>query len=212
MPMLASLLLAATSYALPAQGTWAGHHVTLGRRDVPFLGRRETRTDAWVLARLRSRADGSIEIAQETCRVAFGRVAGVQVSMDGHALPSSTLKLFEDDGALGGRSVVAWDEDDVDDDGHPGMTVRVRARVCSGELYVANRSDTRARARVVDGRIYGTTSVHVVQTVLGARGACLSVVASDTDERQRGTFAFAPVDAGETCESLTKNGWPIAAP
>ena len=212
MPILASLMFASALQSLPSEGVWAGHHVTLGRRKVPFMGHRETRTDAWVLARVRARADGGLEIVQKTCRVDFRRVAGVHVSIDGPSLPRSTLRLSAEEDALQGRSVVAWDEEDVDDDGHPGMTVRVRARVCSGDLYVSNRSETRARARIVQGRIYGTASVRVAQTVLGARGACLSVVASDTDERQRGTFAFARVDDDATCESLAARGWPIEAP
>ena len=88
---------------------------------------------------------------------------------------------------------------------------RVSCPICSGELYVANRSRTRATATLGPGRIEGKARVRVKQQILGAKGACLSAVAKDTDETQAGPFAYVPVPAGSTCETLMAQGWPVSA-
>lgn len=191
--------------------TWAGHQVALGRRDVPFQGEVETRTDTYVIGKLRER-DGHLVLEQQACRVRFKPVGGVKVSLDVDGLPPSELHLADDgEGGFRGRSLVAWAREDIDHDGNEGLTVKVRAPVCSGELYVANRSFTEATASLSPSRITGHAEVHVVQTILGARGACLSVVAEGTNERQSGPFAFVPVENGATCDSLFAAGWPVDA-
>ena len=215
MTMLASVagaaLLAAASASTPIPPTWAGHQITLGSREVPFEGDVQTRTDTYVLARLRKHGDGYV-LEQRACRVRFTPVGGVKVSMDVDGLPKSQLHLVPDGhGGLRGRSLVAWGREDVDADGHPGITISVDAPVCSGELYVANRSFTEAKVSLSPSSLQGDADVHVVQSILGADGACLSVVAESTDERLSGQFSFVPVDSGSTCESLFAAGWPVDA-
>lgn len=207
--------------ALPT--LWAGHQVAFGRREVPFKGEVTTRMDSFVLARLERDGD-LVELHQTACDVRFSKVAGVVVHMSAKALPRTRMVFSLDEAAgaapklgtapgadLVGRSVVAWANEDVDDDGHPGVTVRVQAPVCSGELYVSNRSKTKATATLAPARLQGRASVHVRQTILGAEGACLSVVAKDTDEHQSGPFAYVPVPEGTTCEMLFRQGWPVLA-
>ncbi len=189
---------------------WAGHQITLGRRDVPFKGEVETRTDTWTVARVRH--DGEkLSLTQEACMVVIRPVAGVKVRMDARALPSNAFEFSSNGVDLKGASMVRWDDEDVDGDGHPGMTVHVDSRVCSGDLYVSNRSSTQARAALEGGALRGKARVTVDQTVLGAKGACLSVVASDTHEVLSGPFAYAPVEAGATCNDLFESGWPVDA-
>lgn len=209
---------------LPA--VWAGHQVTFGRREIPFKGEVQTRMDSFVIARLERDGD-LVELHQTACHVRFSKVAGVTVHMDAQALPRTRMvfSLAEDatgpeprrgtvapgEASLVGRSVVAWASEDLDDDGHPGVTVRVQAPVCSGELYVSNRSKTRATATLGAARLEGRAKVHVKQRILGAEGACLSAVAADTDEHQSGPFAYVPVPEGTTCEMLVRQGWPVFA-
>lgn len=196
-------------------GLWAGHLVTFGSRDIPFKGEVETRVDSFVLARL-VREGEIIELRQTACHVRFPKVAGVTVHMDTQALPETRVVFGVPDAAtaedtLEGRSVVAWATEDLDDDGHPGVTVHVQAPVCSGELYVSNRSKTKATATLAPERLQGRAKVHVRQKILGAEGACLSAVAKDTDEHQSGPFAYVPVPEGTTCEMLFSQGWPVIA-
>ena len=196
--------------------TWAGHQVSFGRREVPFKGEVETRMDSFVLARLERHGE-LVELHQTACDVRFSKVAGVVVHMSAQALPDTrTVFAFADDAAtpgreLSGRSLVAWGTEDLDDDGHPGVTVRVQAPVCSGELYVANSSKTKATATLTPERLQGRANVHVRQLILGAEGACLSAVAKDTNEHQSGPFAYVPVPEGTTCEMLFRRGWPVIA-
>ena len=191
---------------------WAGHQVTFGKREVPFKGEVSTRMDSFVIARLRRRDGGVIELEQTACHVRFSKVAGVMVHMDAEALPETRMVFATgDDGSPTGRSLVAWSNEDVDEDGHPGMTVHVKAPVCSGDLYVTNRSTTKATATFDSERLEGNAKVHVRQEILGAEGACLSAVAKTTDERVKGPFAYVPVPEGTTCETLFNQGWPVSA-
>jgi hypothetical protein len=204
--------------ALELPALWAGHQVTFGRREIPFKGEVETRMDSFVIARLER--DGDLALLHQTaCHVRFSKVAGVVVHMDAQALPRTrtVFSVAEDaphgagEASLVGRSVVAWSSEDLDDDGHPGVTVHVQAPVCSGELYVSSRSKTKATATVGPTRLEGRAKVHVKQRILGAEGACLSAVAKDTDEHQSGPFAYVPVPEGTTCEMLVRQGWPVFA-
>jgi len=189
---------------------WAGHQVSFGKRDVPFKGEVQTRTDTWTIARV-SHDDDKIILSQEACTVIIRPVAGVRVRMDARALPPNEFGFSSNGVELKGTSEVSWSREDVDDDGHPGMTVHVDSSVCSGDLYVANRSRTRARADFSGEALRGTARVTVDQEILGAKGACLSVVASDTHEVLTGPFAYAPVEPTTTCRSLMQTGWPIDA-
>jgi hypothetical protein len=197
--------------ALPT--LWAGHQVAFGKREIPFKGEVQTRMDSFVLARLERDGD-LVELHQTACHVRFSKVAGVTVHMNAQALPRTRMVFSSDAGdaaSLEGRSMVAWASEDLDDDGHPGVTVRVQAPVCNGDLYVSNRSKTRATASIAPDRLEGRAKVHVKQTILGAEGACLSAVAKDTDEHQSGPFAYVPVPEGTTCETLFRQGWPVTA-
>lgn len=209
---LASWLAAATdSAAAPTREVWAGHQIVFGSREIPFEGTVTTRTDTFTLARVRRR-EHSVELVQVACRVLVEPVAGVEVKIDAAGLPRSVMRFARDDeGGFVADAQLGWGEDDVDGDGNPGVTVEVRAPVCSGELYVSNQSSTRAEAAYDGDRFEGRAAVRVVQHVIDTKGACLSVVARDTDERVRGPFAYVRVPADATCERLLRDGWPVDA-
>lgn len=211
-PVAAMVLQSASNTSAPVE-LWAGHQVAFGQREIPFQGRVTTRTDTLVLARVR-REDDRFVLEQTACAVRFGEVAGVRVSMDARHLPVATtsFRMRADGETFMSRSEVGWGDEDIDDDGNPGMTISVDAPVCAGDLYVKNASSTNAYGSfTADGKFVGRAKVAVSQQVLGARGKCLSVVARDSDEVVRGPFAFVPVPAGTSCASLIRSGWPIDA-
>ncbi len=206
----ATLALAAADSAPPAApGLWAGHHVQLGARDLPFRGKTQTRTDTYVLATAR-RVGDKLVLTERACTVNFAKVGGVKVWLDAAALPASTFTLHEADDGWVGTSHVKWQREDIDDDGAPGMTVNVDG-VCSGQLHVANDSLTMATADVGGGSIQGKARVTISQRILGAKGKCLEWMAEDSAEIVSARFAYVPVPAGTTCESLTREGWPVKA-
>lgn len=210
MAIVAPILLLLAAGA-PQRELWASHQIAFGKREVPFRGTVTTRTDTFALARVR-RTDHGIELVQTACRVLIAPVGNVEVTIAASGLPRSTMRFAAgDDGDFVANAVLGWGEADVDGDGNPGVTVGVSAPVCSGELYVSNESTTRAVGKYRGARFTGEADVRVVQHVIDAKGACLSVVATDTDERVHGPFAFAPVPADATCESLLRNGWPVDA-
>lgn len=209
LPLFADPLATMATQSVDGQ-VWAGHQVSFGKRNVPFKGEVRTRTDTWTIARVTHVGD-KITLTQDACMVVIKPVAGVKVRMDARALPANEFGFSSNGVDLKGSSEVSWAREDVDGDGHPGMTVHVDSSVCSGELYVANRSRTSARAELSGDALRGTARVTVDQEILGAKGACLSVVASDTHEVVSGPFAYAPVEATTTCRSLMQSGWPIDA-
>lgn len=191
---------------------WAGHQVNYGTRQIPFRGEVTTRTDTFLLAS--AKFDGRrLVLHQEACLIRFQDVGRVRVSMDASSLPPTrmTFSLQDDDQTLTGRSSVIWGEEDIDHDGNPGMTVTVDAPVCSGDLYVSNRSRTLATGFFDPQGFHGTAKVRVEQTILGSRGRCLGVVARDSDELVSGPFAYTRVATGTTCASLLRTRWPIDA-
>ncbi len=209
LPLFSDPLAAMATASLDGQ-VWAGHQVSFGRRSVPFKGEVETRTDTWTLARVRHE-DDRITLTQDACMVVIRPVAGVKVHMDARGLPANDFDFSSNGVDLKGESEVSWRREDVDGDGHPGMTVHVDSPVCSGDLYVGNRSRTKARAVLEGDALRGKARVTVDQEILGAKGACLSVVADDTHEVVSGPFAYAPVSNTATCRSLMSAGWPIDA-
>ncbi|RMG10393.1 MAG: hypothetical protein D6729_19620 [Deltaproteobacteria bacterium] len=107
--------------------------------------------------------------------------------------------------------LAGWDAEDVDGDGHPGVTVAVQAPFCSGRLYLASRSESRARARWTDGTIVGRLKVRVQQRILGAEGLCLKMLSSDSVSSAEGTFAWRKVAPDSSCERLLEGPWPVRA-
>lgn len=213
----AAVLVIAMLSPLPGAGTdlWAGHQVVWGKRKIPVLGERETRTETFVLARVHRDGDDLV-LAQGACRVIVGDVAGVRTRIaaaSARRLPVVRFRL--EGGAAGtdwrGRWRSGWDARDWDGDGRPGLSVEVDAPLCGGSVYVATESESRAEATPYDAAIRGRITVTVHQRVLGASNVCLELAGSDTEEEQRGVFAYRPVPADSTCDSLAEAGWPVRA-
>ncbi len=189
---------------------WAGHQVVEGTREVPVLGTLHTRMDTYTLARVRRQGD-TVTIDQRACKVDFTDVGGVKVYIDADVLPDSRLvfERVEDTPHYLMTGEVVWDEEDIDEDGKPGMRVYVDAPVCSGNLHVTNKTITNARAFGDKGPFYGEVTVTVRQKILDAEGTCLSGVAKDSYERSKGSFEYTKIKADATCQSLLDEGWPV---
>lgn len=192
---------------------WAGHQVTFGTREVPVLGTLETRLDTYVIARVR-RQGSTVQIDQRACKVEYGDVGGVKVYVDANALPDSRIVFEQVDGTphYSMSGTVNWGEEDIDEDGNPGMRVYVDAPICSGNLHVTNKTTTVARAFSDNGGpLYGEVTISVRQRILGAEGRCLAAMAEDSYERSKGSFRYTKIKANETCKSLLAAGWPVKA-
>ena len=193
---------------------WAGHQVVFGTREVPVLGTLQTRMDTWVIARVR-RTEDEIQIDQRACKVNYSDVGGVKVYVDANALPDSRIVFERVEGTphYTMEGIVNWGEEDIDEDGEPGMRVYVDAPVCSGNLHVTNKTTTNARAFGDDqgSPIYGEVTLSVSQKILGSESKCLAGMAKDSWERSKGTFRYTKIKANETCRSLLDAGWPVKA-
>lgn len=195
---------------------WAGHQVVFGETDVPVLGKRETRSDSYVLAKV-TRTDGKITISQKACKVDFQEVLGTKVRIPEKALldlPPAVFS-FEPAGEIlrAAPWEVGWGRQDVDKDGKPGLTVDVDASVCGGKLYVASTTKSAAYGKMIEGGdgMMGKISVRVQQKILDSDSACLKMFAADSDETQNGGFVYRRVVPGASCESLLSQPWPVVA-
>jgi hypothetical protein len=193
---------------------WAGHQVVFGTREVPVLGTLETRMDTYVIARVRRSGD-DIQIDQRACKVDYSDIGGVKVYVDADALPDSRIVFERVPGTphYTMSGTVNWGEEDLDEDGKPGMRVYVDAPVCSGNLHVSNKTTTNARGFGDEqgSPIYGEVTISTRQKILDAEGKCLSAMAKDSFERSQGSFRYAKIKASETCQSLLAAGWPVKA-
>jgi hypothetical protein len=206
----------ASAQSAQSDELWAGHQVVFGETDVPVLGKRETRSDSYLLARV-TRRDGNIEIEQIACKVAFKEVLGAKVSIPTDALlrlPAAKFRFSPVDNLMKAEPwSVGWSKQDVDKDSNPGLTVDVDASMCSGKLYVASDTRSAAVGKMLDNDtgMMGKISVRVKQKILGTNSACLKLFSSDSDETQNGGFIYRRVPDGSTCEELLKHPWPIQA-
>lgn len=188
-------------------GTFVGHTWVGTERELPILGVLRTQTDTWVIAELRVE-DGRVTIEQRPCGMEIKPVAGVHVGMDQAGLQRLPSTTFHFDSASGGGLEApawrqGWGEEDVDHDGDPGATIRVRHPLCGGRLQVASDTTSTATGRWEGGALVGDLSVEVGQRILGASGACLKLAARDSVETMRGGFRYTPVLPGSGCEAST---------
>jgi len=185
---------------------WVGHQVVKGKREIIMLGKVPTRTETFVLAKVKRVAD-RIELEQRPCRVEIQETMGIEVKIPPPmlaGLPTARI-VFEHVGSGRYQSkpwTVAWGKRDLDGDGHPGATIAVEASLCGGELYVANRTTASARGVIAADGMSGTLDVRVEQSILGGSGMCVKLASDDSDEQQDGVFTYTRVPQGSTCESL----------
>jgi hypothetical protein len=165
-------ILAATiltpAMAVTTEEVWVGHQVVFGKTSVPFMGEKETRSDSYLLARVK-RAGGVIELEQLACKVSFKEIAGVKIDIPEEALlklPKARIHFVPEDDLLRAKPWhVGWHKQDIDKDGAPGLSVLVDASICSGKLHVASVTRSAAVAKTTDYGLMGKISVEVKQKV-----------------------------------------------
>jgi hypothetical protein len=215
--LLALLLLGETPpvEASPVE-VWAGHHILRGMRHVPLHKDVLDETENFVLAKVQRRGD-HIELRQHFCRIESKPVKGVTVAFSPTAVSRMPVSTVTIDAAADGQAKIrSWDVDwgreDMDGDGKPGATLTVSGTFCSGDVYVSSQSHYVAEQAHLDGHgLSGELTVAQRQQILGASGLCLRAMAGDSNETQKGTFAYRPVPAGTTCQSLAGKPWPVQA-
>lgn len=195
---------------------WAGRQVVLGEQSITFVGTVETRAESFVIADVRRYPDRYV-MTQYTCRVNLAEVAGVRAKIaDGTAqsVPPVTFEVPRSaDGSLAPVSwVTDWGEADHDGDGNRGVTVEVGAPLCGGYLYLSSRTTTKSYMFERKQALEASLDVTVEQRIFDTSNICLDVATSDTVEQVSGRVTYAPVARSETCASLLRKGWPVAAP
>lgn len=185
----------------PRHELWIGSLSVPGERKVPLLGKVEFRTDSHLLAVITWTDENHFRITQQTCQVKFPKSMGAQITMSDHAsqrVPPASYEWSRDADKLwsAGPWPSGWDEKDHDGDAFPGITFEVAAPFCGGDLYVASSAQQTAQGRrEPNGHLKATIDVHVEQTILGARGPCLNLMARDTTDWMHGHFLLHPLDA-----------------
>lgn len=202
-------------YARQDAVLYAGHQVVVGHRDVPVIGRVETRTDTFLLAEVVHGEDGWV-VSPRTCHVDMRPTAGVRIRMEDAVARVLPVVPFHLTAGRDGYWYAApwqagWGREDVDGDGHPGVTLAVSAPLCSGQVYVASTSWSKARVRLHRDAFEGEIRVRVHQRTLGASSGCLTLMSTDGRDRVKGTFRYERVPAGTTCDELEARGWPVHA-
>jgi hypothetical protein len=216
-PLLALLLLGETPpvEASPAE-VWAGHHILRGMRHVPLHRDVLDEAENFVLAKVQRRGD-RIQLRQHFCRIENKPVKGVTVAFSATAVSRMPVSTVTIDAAPDGEVKIAswdvdWGHEDMDGDGKPGATLTVSGTFCSGDVYVSSQSHYTVERAHLDGHgLSGELKVEQRQKILGASGLCLRAMAGDSSETQKGTFAYRPVPAGTTCQSLAGKPWPVQA-
>lgn len=216
-PLLALLVLGETPSveSSPAE-VWAGHHIVRGKRHVPLHGDVPIETENFLLAKVQRRGN-HIELRQHFCRLEPKPIKGVSVAPSAASVAhmsatTTAIDVAADGGVKVGPWDVVWGREDMDGDGKPGATFTISGTFCSGDVYVASQSHyTVERAQLDERGLSGELRVAQKQQILGASGLCLRAMAGDSTESQKGTFAYRPVPAGSTCQSLAGKPWPVRA-
>lgn len=198
--------------AAPETQVWIGVISVLGSRKIPLLGKIDFQTDTFVLAQATRRSDLQWDVRQTTCRVAFPKTMGAEITVDPTAfgkIPKADFSwvIGQDGTWSAGPWRSGWDESDHDGDGEAGLTLQVEAPFCGGDLFASSEATQTATGRPTStDLIAGDIRVHVIQKTLGTRGPCLGLMARDSDEWMDGRFRMVRAPAGTTCDSDLE--WP----
>lgn len=194
---------------------WAGILSVTGTRKIPLLGKVEFETRNYIMAVVTQVDDTHWELDQRTCAIDFPKTLGAEITVDPEAprkIPHASLVWTRTgDRYDAGPWPSGWDESDFDKDSHPGLTFSVAAPFCGGDLYVSSQARQTATATTEGANhLTGTVRVHVEQTILGARGPCLNLMAKDSAEWMDGRIAYVKVPDDVTC--ATNTTWPDLPP
>ncbi len=193
---------------------WAGRSAVTGTRKVPIIGTIDFRTDNYLLATVSRTEAGGYALEQQVCKVTFEKAAGASISLDEKAAGKmhTAYPVFEphaDGGFAAAEWPSGWGEEDLDEDGRPGMAVRVQAPLCGGTLHVASEAKSLATATLDGDRFFGDIDIHVDQQIQEVDGACLRWMSSDRAEWMKGKFVYTPAPADATCDTISEWADPM---
>ena len=190
---------------------WAGLVAFMGHRKIPIFGRIKYRTDTYVMADVEREGD-VIRLVQRSCRIKFKKIWGIKAAISPEAItkmnPIHITFTRDEDMMRAPEWPSGWDEEDLDGDGNPGVTIEVKSLFCSGDLYVTSSAVSSAEGPVSEAGLIGDTRVSVTQRHLGASNRCLNFGASDSADLMTGRFNYVPVAQNATCADLLEQGWP----
>lgn len=191
---------------------WVGHQVTRGHRKVPVLGKLATHLETYYLAKVRKKGKG-FEVIQRACASDYRPIAGIKIGFHAEHTPPIRYTFSPNaQGALAADAQVTWNQDDLDKDGQPGLSIDVDAKICRGQLYVGNQTQLKSQARWVNPWLWeGTIETQHFMKILGANSFCLRTFARSRREESQGKFKFRALSGPTTCKDLLKRPWLVHA-
>ncbi len=206
------LMLLALASPPDVTGRWARAQKTTTEVDVPVVGALEVETTAIAIVDIEATPEG-FRMTEEVCAIESDSVVGVVRTvypraflraLSGHTKP---LRV-ERDGArvlwIEPRFERAVGRGDDDDDGHPGVTVRVEGLV-DGEVYVRQVGWQASEGRFVDDdRVAGRVTFGFQQEVLGATSSQLEdpLPSAPSEDADKNVFRARRVPADATCAEV----------
>lgn len=215
-------------------GRWAQRMVMTSQSNPPVIGKVTSKTITHLVVEARQNGD-RVELKAETCDITMANNVDIvdTVVPDAfvRAIPTSrrTGRLVRTDGDVRLEIDRSWtvfganlrqtesetlpqsDTDhrvvDTDDDGHPGITIRVSGLV-SGKLYLVQRAWDRYSGRMTDeGHFTGTVDWHVEQSVLGSNSIFLgsSPAAEPHPDDQKSHFTMVRIPDDASCQWLNRH-------
>jgi len=210
-------------------GTWAQRQVTVANVDVPVVGTTRTPTVSLLLVEATpAEAPGVFDLRLIICGIEIGAETDLARTVVPDAFLASLpiverRATLEADGAyrvdwltqVHGARLADPENDalptsaddprvfDQDEDGRPGLTVRVTGLV-DGEVYVAQRGRDRMLGRFVDDQVDGLVEWTSEQTVLDAEVDLLRMPVPTRPEAdpEAHVFGMRRLPAGSTCADV----------
>jgi hypothetical protein len=220
-------------------GTWAQRQVTVSNVDVPVVGTTRTPTVSLLLVEATpADAPGAFDLHLTTCGITMGSDADPARTVVPDAFVSALPEVdrravIGDDGTytvdwltqVHGARLTDPENDalptsaddprviDQDEDGRPGLTVRVTGLV-DGEVYVAQRGRDRMVGRLADGRVDGLVEWTSEQAVLDAEVELLRTPVPSRPEPDPAAHVFGlrRLPAGATCADVVVSAPALFGP
>lgn len=220
-------------------GTWAQRQITVSNVDVPVVGTTRTPTVSLLLVEATpADAPGAFDLHLTTCGITMGSDADPARTVVPDAFVSALPEVdrravIGDDGTytvdwltqVHGARLTDPENDalptsaddprvvDQDEDGRPGLTVRVTGLV-DGEVYVAQRGRDRMVGRLADGRVDGLVEWTSEQAVLDAEVELLRTPVPSRPEADPAAHVFGlrRLPAGATCADVVASAPTLFGP
>jgi hypothetical protein len=215
------------------RGTWAQVQVTTAKTELPVIGTLETTTTSLLITEI-EREGTDYVLTEQVCQIDLtGGSDAVQTVISeafarGVSGQKRTIKWFRDGDSLRYEQPKSWRASgvatkdasrvklptspddprvrDSDEDGHPGLTVKIRGAV-DGEIYVAERSWSVLTGKMNGrGELHGFIKWYSEQSVLEATSIFLSNPPESvpTASKRQNYFRMRKMAEGAGCADAQK--------